>query len=137
MKLFYNFTNALIYEKITDFCSLKSSKNQKNIKKMSILSITFHTPQHLIQEWENFQINSLEKMIENFIQVEKYILSDVQSDMINEGKNTNLLLIFDDEDLRKEFVDSELENIKHHIEKEFEQDVMIFKTFLDQRKTRM
>ena len=104
---------------------------------MSILSITFHTPQHLLQEWENFQINSLEKMIENFIQVEKYILSDVQSDMINEGKNTNLLLIFDDEDLRKEFVDSELENIKHHIEKEFEQDVMIFKTFLDQRKTRM
>lgn len=104
---------------------------------MSILSITFHTPQNLLTDWENFQSNLLEKMIENFIQVEKYILSDVHSDMINEGKNTNLLLIFDDENLRQEFVESELENIKHHIEKEFGDQVMIFKTFLNQTKTRL
>ena len=104
---------------------------------MSILSITFHTPQNLLKEWENFQLNSLESLVENFIQVEKYILSDVHSDMLNEGKNTNLLLIFDDENLRTEFVESELENIKYHIEKEFGDDVMIFKTYLNQRKTRL
>lgn len=104
---------------------------------MSILSITFHTPQNLLNEWEQFQTNSLEKMVENFIQVEKYILSDVQSDMITEGKNTNLLLIFEDENFRNEFVESELENIKHHIKNQFGEDVMIFQTYLDQRKTRM
>ena len=104
---------------------------------MSILSITFHTPQNLLKEWENFQINSLESLIENFIQVEKYILSDVHSEMLNEGKNTNLLLIFDDENLRKEFVESELENLKHHIKNEFGEDIMMFKTYLNQRKSRM
>lgn len=104
---------------------------------MSILSITFHTPEHLLSDWEKFQENSLENLIENLIQVENYILSDVESEMLHEGKNTNLLLIFEDENLREEFVDSELLNLQHHIEKEFGEDVMVFKTFLNERKSRM
>ncbi|SEF50729.1 protein of unknown function [Halpernia humi] len=104
---------------------------------MSILSITFHTPEHLLSDWEKFQENSLENLIENLIQVENYILSDVESEMLHEGKNTNLLLIFEDENLREEFVDSELLNLQHHIEKEFGEDVMVFKTYLNERKSRM
>jgi uncharacterized protein YbcI len=104
---------------------------------MSILSITFHTPENLIDKWENFQKNSLENLIDNLIQVEKYILSEVESDMLYEGKNTNLLLIFDDKKFREEFVESELQNLQHHIEKEFGEEIMIFTTYLNQTKTRM
>lgn len=104
---------------------------------MSILSITFHTPEHLLLDWEKFQENTLEHLIENLIQVENYILSEVESDMLNEGKNTNLLLIFEDENLREEFVESELLNLQHHIEKDFGEDVMVFKTYLNERKTRI
>ncbi|WP_417428886.1 DUF4286 family protein [Halpernia sp.] len=104
---------------------------------MSILSITFHTPEHLLLEWEKFQENSLENLIENLIQVEQFILSEVESDMLHEGKNTNLLLFFDDENLREEFVESELLNLQHHIEKEFGEEVMVFKTYLNERKTRI
>ena len=104
---------------------------------MSILSITFHTPDHLLQKWEFFEKNTLENMIDNLIRVEKFILSEVESEMLNEGKNTNLLLIFEDENLRLEFVASEFENIQHHVEKEFGEEVMIFKTYLNQKKTRM
>ena len=104
---------------------------------MSILSITFHTPNHLFEDWEYFIKNSLEKMVEDLIQVEQFILSEVESDMLQEGKNTNLLLIFDDENLREEFVKSEFENLQYHVEKEFGEEVMVFKTYLNERKTRI
>lgn len=104
---------------------------------MSILSITFHTPENLLEKWDNFQKNSLENLIDNLIQVEKFILSDVESDMLDEGKNTNLLLIFDDENYRKEFVESELPNLQYHIEKEFGEEIMVFMTYLNPKKTRM
>ena len=104
---------------------------------MSLLSITFHTPENLLEKWENFTKNSLEEMIDNLIQVEKFILSDVESDMLQEGKNTNLLLIFDDENFREEFVESEFENLTHHIHKEFGEEIMVFMTYLNPKKTRM
>ena len=104
---------------------------------MSILSITFHTPKHLFDEWESFTKNSLENLVENLIQVDKFILSEVESDMLQEGKNTNLLLIFGDKKLRQEFVESELQNVQYLIEKEFGAEIMIFTTYLNQTKTRM
>lgn len=104
---------------------------------MSLLSITFHTPDTLLEKWEEFQENSLPKLIDNFLQVEKFILSDVESEMLSEGKNTNLLLIFEDENFRQEFVESEFENIQYHIDKAFGEEVMIFVTFLNPKKTRM
>ena len=68
--------------------------------------------------------------------VEKYILSEVESEMISEGKNTNLLLIFDDIEKRQEFIDIEFKNITERIEAKFGQEVMIFETFLNQKKNR-
>ena len=56
---------------------------------MSILSITFHTIENKIEEWDLYVESDLHQMVENLLDVEKYILSEVRSDMLGEGKNTN------------------------------------------------
>ena len=101
---------------------------------MSVLSITFHCTKDKIAEWENYVDDSLFLMTENLLDVEKYILSEVHSDFIEDGKNYNLLLIFDDEEKRTEFMESELLNITERIETKFGQDVMIFNTSLNPKK---
>ena len=132
-----NFKNVLIYEKFSDFCAINlSTKHKKNLKAMSILSLTFHTPADLVASWDEYIKTDLENMVENLMDVEKYILSEVESDMISEGKNTNLLLIFDDIEKRQEFIDIEFKNITERIEAKFGQEVMIFETFLNQKKNR-
>ncbi|UOU97418.1 DUF4286 family protein [Chryseobacterium daecheongense] len=103
---------------------------------MSVLSITFHCTKNNIEEWENYMDESLILMTENLLDVSKYILSDVHSDYIEEGKNYNLLLIFDNDELREDFIKSELVNIAERIEKQFGQEVMIFNTFLNPKKSR-
>ena len=80
--------------------------------------------------------DELKLMVENLMDVEKYILSEVESEMINEGKNTNLLLVFDDEDKREDFIGIELKNITERIELKFGNEVMIFKTFLNPNSSR-
>jgi len=75
-------------------------------------------------------------MVENLMDAEKYILSEVESEMISEGKNTNLLLIFENEEKRQDFVEIELTNITERIQKEFGENVMIFKTYLNPKKSR-
>ncbi|MCY0968293.1 DUF4286 family protein [Chryseobacterium wangxinyae] len=104
---------------------------------MSVLSITFHCTKDKIAEWENYVDDTLFLMTENLLDVEKYILSEVHSDFIEDGKNYNLLLIFDNNDKRREFIESELENITEIIDKKFGQEVMIFNTFLNPKKTRL
>ncbi|WP_326983710.1 DUF4286 family protein [Chryseobacterium sp. MYb264] len=104
---------------------------------MSVLSITFHCTKNNLEEWENYIDETLVLMTENLMDVNKYILSEVHSDYIDEGKNYNLLLIFDNDELREDFVKSELENIAERVEKQFGQEVMIFNTFLNPKKSRM
>ena len=101
---------------------------------MSVLSITFHCVNSSLDEWENYVDETLVLMTENLMDVDKYILSEVHSDFIDEGKNYNLLLIFDDEEKRTEFMESELLNITERIETKFGQDVMIFNTSLNPKK---
>ncbi|UZT98509.1 DUF4286 family protein [Chryseobacterium fluminis] len=103
---------------------------------MSVLSITFHCTKNNLEEWENYIDETLILMTENLMDVDKYILSEVHSDFIDEGKNYNLLLMFDNNDLREDFVKSELENISERIEARFGQEVMIFNTFLNPRTSR-
>ena len=98
---------------------------------MSILSITFHTIENKIEEWDLYVESDLHQMVENLLDVEKYILSEVESDMITEGKNTNLLLIFDSTEKRSDFIEIEFKNITERIEAKFGQEVMIFETFLN------
>lgn len=108
----------------------------KNLKTMSILSLTFHTPENLVQPWTEYLETDLQKMVENLMDVEKYILSEVESDMVSEGKNTNLLLVFDNAEKRQDFAEIEFKNIVEHIQGKFGQEVMIFETFLNPTKQR-
>ncbi len=103
---------------------------------MSVLSLTFHTTESALKEWEKYTENELVLLIENLMDVDKYILSEVYSEMINEGKNSNILLVFDNEELRDQFLENELVNITERIEAKFGDSVMIFKTFLNPMKSR-
>lgn len=104
---------------------------------MSVLSITFHCTKNNLEEWENYMDETLVLMTENLLDVDKYILSEVHSDYIEDGKNYNLLLMFDNEELRTGFIESELENIAEIIDKKFGQEVMIFNTSLNPKKSRL
>lgn len=104
---------------------------------MSVLSITFHTTENLSAAWEKYLVEDLHQMVENLLDAEKYLLSEVESDMISEGKNTNLLLRFENIEKRQDFIEIELPNITERIEKEFGDQVMIFQTALNPRKSRM
>ncbi|WP_284463447.1 DUF4286 family protein [Chryseobacterium sp.] len=104
---------------------------------MSLLSITFHCTKNNLEEWENYIDETLILMTENLMDVSKYILSEVHSDYIDEGKNYNLLLMFDNDELRNDFIESELKNIAEHVENKFGQEVMIFNTFLNPKKSRL
>ena len=103
---------------------------------MSILSITFHTTEHKIADWNIYLESELHQMVENLLDVDKYILSDVHSEMLNEGKNTNLFLWFDNDELRSQFMESELVNLEERIAKKFGNEVMVFPTFLNPKQKR-
>ena len=98
---------------------------------MSILSVTFHTVESQLENWNNFIQRDLVQMIDNLYDVEKYILSEVETEMLTEGKNTNLLLVFENQQKREEFVTTELLNISERIFLKFGESVMIFKTDLN------
>ena len=68
---------------------------------------------------------------QNLYDVEKYILSEVETEMLTEGKNTNLLLVFENQQKREEFISTELLNISERIFLKFGESVMIFKTDLN------
>lgn len=104
---------------------------------MSVLSITFHCTKNNLEEWENYIDETLILMTENLMDVNQYILSEVHSDYIDEGKNYNLLLIFDNDELRTDFLESELKNIAERIESKFGQEVLIFDTLLNPKKSRL
>ena len=104
---------------------------------MSVLSLTFHSTENSTKDWEIYMENHLHQMLENLIDVEKYILSEVESEMVNEGKNTNLLLIFENDEKRQDFVEIEFINIADRIESKFGEHVLIFKTFLNPKNSRL
>ncbi|MGN7863805.1 DUF4286 family protein [Chryseobacterium sp.] len=104
---------------------------------MSVLSITFHCTKNNLEEWENYIDETLILMTENLMDVNKYILSEVHSDYIDEGKNYNLLLVFDNDELRNDFLESELKNIAERIEAKFGQEVLIFDTLLNPKKSKL
>ena len=98
---------------------------------MSVLSVTFHTIESELQNWNNFVKTDLKKIIENLYDAEKYILSEVETEMLTEGKNTNLLIVFENQQKREEFLSTELINISERIAQKFGENVMIFVTKLN------
>lgn len=104
---------------------------------MSILSITFHTVENKIQEWDIYLENDLHQLVENLLDVEQYVLSEVQSELIDEGKNTNLFLVFDNDERRDRFMQTEMPNLQERILAKFGEQVIIFPTFLDPKRKRL
>lgn len=98
---------------------------------MSILSITFHAVSSAGVLWHKYVGEVLTVLLENLWDVEKYILSEVDSKMLHEGSNTNALLVFESEEKRNQFLESEFINITERINAEFGDSVMIFETFLN------
>lgn len=96
---------------------------------MAILSITFHTVENTIKEWDNFVKNELIPNIQSFDK--KYILTEVETEMLSEGKNTNLLLFFENQRDRILFLEQTFPLIFHKILSHFQENVLIFKTFLN------
>ena len=98
---------------------------------MSILSLTFHCTENAFAQWQEYTENELLNLVENLLDVDQYIVSEVESEMIREGNNTNLLLFFSTETRRRDFLESELLNIEERITKIFGTEVMIFSTLLN------
>ena len=103
---------------------------------MSVLSITFHTVESELSNWEQYVDTELIELVENLYDVEKYILSQVETEMLTEGKNTNLFLVFENDVKRQEFTETELLNISERIGNRFGETVMIFITQLNTKKSR-
>lgn len=103
---------------------------------MSVLSITFHTVESELNNWEQYVDTELIELVENLYDVEKYILSQVETEMLTEGKNTNLFLVFESDVKRQEFTETELLNISERIGNRFGEKVMIFITQLNTKKSR-
>ena len=101
---------------------------------MSILSVTFHTVENQLENWNIFVQSELLQMIDKLQNVEKYILSEVETEMLTEGKNTNLLLVFENQQKREKFLVTELLNISEIITQNFGENVMIFITNLNPLK---
>lgn len=103
---------------------------------MTVLSITFHTIASSLELWDSYLQNELHQMVENLYDVEKYIISSVESDRVTEGQNTNLLLVFETQAIRSSFMENELVNLVEHVEKRFQEEVMVFVTALNPSKSR-
>lgn len=103
---------------------------------MNVVSLTFHTPEKHFEAWSQFMEEDLPALADNLFDVEKYMLAEVESEMITEGRNTNLLLFFESEEKRTEFLQIELENIAEILRSNFGEDIMIFTTMLQPKKLR-
>lgn len=103
---------------------------------MSVVSLTFHTEESALPEWDIYVHEELALMVDNLMDAEKYILSEVDSEMLNEGKNTNLFLVFDNDKIRSQFLENEFVNIAERVEQKFGTKVLIFKTLINPMKSR-
>lgn len=96
--------------------------------KMKLLSITFHAIESVLPIWEQYIDEQLPLLIDNLMYVERFLLSEIATEMLSEGENYNLLLVFENEEIRADFLQNEFLNIVEHIEMKFQDKVMIFPT---------
>lgn len=96
---------------------------------MAILSITFHIEENHINDWRNYLIEDFIPHIHTLGQ--QFLLSDVDTEMLSEGKNTNLLLFFGNEEERETFINQSLPKTSQILMEKFGQNILIFKTLLN------
>jgi len=99
---------------------------------MNILSITFHVEQHIVHLWKDFIQNKILIFIRNNSFTNKYILSEVNNNYQEEGKNYNIILIFCEQKIKNTFCSEELPKLRNIIQNKFpNQEVIIFVTNLE------
>jgi hypothetical protein len=98
---------------------------------MSALSITFHFTEAKIHEWNNNLLHSLESLIKDSLHIKNFIISEVHTEYLNEGKNYNVLLFFDDLSERENFMGGQLASLDQEIEQQFGNEIMLFVTPLN------
>lgn len=98
---------------------------------MQLLSLTFHAEENVAQEFKIYLKNTFLSQLKINRNQDDFILSEVGSMMISEGKNYNLLLIFDDEKNRAGYLEQHLAQIADEILQNFGSQVMIFETQLN------
>lgn len=91
---------------------------------MYLLSITFHVPYNLAESWGNFRKNILRTWID--LQEIPYHLTEIESEMVTEGKNTNLILFFENSESRELFFEKKIIKIESTVEGQFSDQVMLF-----------
>lgn len=96
---------------------------------MAILSVTFHIDDNKVEEWNNYLNNTLITEIQRLNK--KFLFSEVDTEMLSEGKNINLLLFFDNQEDRELFLNSTFPSIAQDVISNFQESVLIFKTFLN------
>lgn len=96
---------------------------------MAILSITFHIEEKHITEW-NIYIN--ENLVPHIQSLGlSFILSNVDTEMLSEGQNSNLLLFFNNSNERENFIQNDFQKLCEPAKQEFQKDIIIFKTLLN------
>lgn len=101
---------------------------------MSILSLTFHSEENSLADWENYLSKNLHSLTEKNSSIDKFILSDVETPMLQEGKNTNLLLFFKNANERNLFLEKEIPKIHLELQQYFGEKVLMFATLLNPKQ---
>lgn len=96
---------------------------------MSILSITFHIDETELLKWNDYLKNELIPDLKNIDK--KYLLTEVESEMLCEGKNTNLLIFCNNQEDRILFLEQIFPHFSKKIITNFGDKILIFKTFLN------
>lgn len=98
---------------------------------MKILSLTFHSIETILPHWKLFFSSELTHYIEGMKDIGRLIFSEVETEILNEGKNYNVLLFFENEISRNSFLTDEFPKLEDYIFKHFGNDVMVFKTYIN------
>lgn len=96
---------------------------------MAIISITFHTEESRIPEWNEYVKKELIPNIKNLNK--RYLLSEVETEMLSEGKNTNLLIFCNNQEDRILFLEQTFPYFSQNVLERFQESVLIFKSFLN------
>ncbi|SDE09618.1 DUF4286 family protein [Riemerella columbipharyngis] len=99
---------------------------------MSLLSVTFHCENNALPKWEAYMSGEMISRVEKW--GHSYIISEVETEMLQEGKNFNILLDFKSPIERESFLNDYFADFAESIKETFSDKVMIFVTILNSKR---
>lgn len=98
---------------------------------MNLLSVAFHIEAKALPKWQRFISENWPDLITKLAYFDRYIFSEVESPLIEEGSNYNLLIVFDHQAHKTLFLQQEMAKVVSEIQQHFNGDeVVIFHTSL-------